>query len=49
MWEYYTDPLEVIEFLKKDGFSMVSIELTPESQDYRKLFSGTPEKLCLIL
>lgn len=48
-WEYYSDPIEILSILKKDGFKILSIELDKNSKDYRELFFLWDEKICLIL
>jgi len=48
-WEYFKDPIQVVSQLKEEWYKIVSVELTDESQDYRKLFHETHENICLIL
>ncbi len=48
-WEYYRDPIEVIESLKKDWYKIYSVELDKKSIDYRELFTKTEEKVCLVM
>ena len=33
-WEYYSDPFEIIEKLKKDWYKIYSVELDKRSIDY---------------
>ena len=48
-WEYYRDPFEVIENLKKDWYEIYSVELDDRSIDYTELFKKDEEKVCLIM
>ncbi len=48
-WEYYNNPMELIDTLKKEKFSIYSIELHERSIDYKKLFWNTPENICFVL
>lgn len=48
-WEYFKDPFELIEKLKKENFSIYSVELDEKSIDYKKMFYKTPENICLVL
>ena len=46
-WEHHVDPMSLIESLKKDGWQMLSLELSPESvplMDFKPA-----EKTCLIV
>jgi len=49
IWEYYKNPLEIIKKLRKQNFSIYSVELDERSIDYKKLFLETPKNICLIL
>lgn len=48
-WEYYEDIMEVLKNLKNDWYEIISVELTPEAIDYKKLFNYKAEKICLIM
>ncbi len=48
-WEYYKCPFELIKKLKKQDFSIYSIELDKKSIDYKKIFQNTPKNICLVL
>jgi len=48
-WEYFKDPIVVINDLKKDWYKIYSVELTDDSIDYTNLFWNNEEKVCLIL
>ncbi len=46
-WEHADDPLDVVKKLKKEGWSIVPLELTDDAIDL-KTFKA-PEKICLIV
>ena len=48
-WEYYSDPFEIIEKLKKDWYKIYSVELDKRSIDYTELFHKNNEKICLVM
>lgn len=48
-WEYYFDPFEIIEKLKKDWYKIYSVELDKRSIDYTELFHKNEEKICLVM
>ena len=48
-WEYYTDPMECLMFLKKQGYKIYSIELSDSAIDYKTLYKNTPENICFVL
>ena len=48
-WEYFKDPIEVLQHLKKQGYKIYSIELHERSIDYKKLIGNTPENVCFVL
>ena len=48
-WEYYKDPFEIIEKLKKDWYKIYSVELDEKSIDYKELFNKNNEKVCLVM
>ncbi len=45
-WRYVADPLPAIAQLKMDGYQIVALELTDESQPYHQFEYG--DKVCLI-
>ncbi len=45
-WEHSRDPLPIIEQLKKDGWQIVALEITPDSVDIASFVPS--EKVCLI-
>jgi tRNA G18 (ribose-2'-O)-methylase SpoU len=47
--EYFRDPVEVVESLKKDWYKIYSVELVEKSIEYTQLFEREEEKVCLIL
>ncbi len=49
VWEFYEDPIEVIDNLKKEWYKIISVELTPEALDYRKYFWKSEDNICLIM
>ena len=48
-WEYYKNWLPVIKELKKNWYEIISLEITKDSIDYKKLFLEKYEKVVLIL
>lgn len=48
-WEYYGDITEVINDLKSKDFEIISVELTPEAQDYKTLFWYDKKNIALIV
>jgi tRNA G18 (ribose-2'-O)-methylase SpoU len=46
-WEHVTDPIEVVQKLKQEGWSIAALELLPESKDIREY--DPPEKVCIIV
>lgn len=46
-WEHHRDPLPVIEALKKDGWQIVALEITPDAIDLNEF--KPEEKACLIV
>lgn len=46
-WERADDPATVVDQLKKDGWSIVALELTDRAVDLQKF--KPPEKLCLVV
>ena len=47
-WEFFRDWIEVIKKLKKEWYKIFSIELTPESVDYRELTKEIKKKIHII-
>ncbi len=48
-WEFYKNPIEILEKLKKENYKIFSIELTPSSIDYRNLQKEKNNNICLIM
>lgn len=48
-WEFFSDAEDCIKQLKKQWFSIYSIELHERSIDYKTLFHNTPENICFVL
>ena len=48
-WEYYKNPLEILNILKKDWYKIYSVELDKRSIDYKELFNIKQEKVCLVM
>lgn len=48
-WEYFKDPVLAIEDLKKKWFKIISVELTQDAVDYRKLPDFWDEKICIVM
>lgn len=48
-WEYYKDPFEIVDKLRKEWYKIYSVELDKRSIDYTELFSKNNEKVCLIM
>ncbi len=46
-WEQHADPVPVVTELKNDGWSIVSLELTPDAVDVRTYQPS--EKVCLLV
>lgn len=46
-WQYFEKAEDAIEQIRKDGFDIVAVELTPTSQNYSKI--KYKKKTCLIL
>lgn len=46
-WEHAQDPLDIVKKLKKDGWSIVPLELTDDAVDLKDF--APSEKLCLIV
>ena len=47
LWEYEKDPMKLIEKLKNDGWRIVGLEITDQSQDITHYHPT--EKICLIV
>ncbi|MDD2891622.1 MAG: RNA methyltransferase [Candidatus Gracilibacteria bacterium] len=48
-WEYYKNPIEYIQELKKQGYKIFVLEQTSESIDFHSVSSMKYENICLIL
>lgn len=48
-WEYFKDPIGVVNNLKKEGYKIYSVELTDDAVDYSELFKEKEDKVCLIM
>ena len=48
-WEYYDDPLEVVDELKKNGFKIVVLEQNEDSIDFRDFKAKDNEDICIVL
>lgn len=48
-YEYKQSPVEIINQLKLDGYTIISLEITSASIDIRKLSVAPNQKICLIL
>ncbi len=48
-WEYYQNPFEIIEILRKKGYSIISVELDERSIVYSELFNKKMDKVVLIM
>ncbi|MCB1115389.1 MAG: TrmH family RNA methyltransferase [Chlamydiia bacterium] len=48
-FSYETDPLSLLQTLKKEGFKIISLEITSKSIDIKDLMIAPEEKTCLIL
>lgn len=49
IWEYYENPLNIIEKLKNTWYKIYSVELTDNSVDYRDFFWKKEDNICLVL
>lgn len=48
-YEYHHDPLPIVTQLKGEGYTVVALEITSQSQDIRELDIAPQQKICLIL
>lgn len=48
-WEYFKDPFQVVDKLKKDWYKIYSVELDERSIEYTNLFDKDNKKVCLIM
>ena len=46
-WEHARDPLPVIDKLRRDGWSIVALEITDSAQDLTEFVA--PDKVCLVV
>lgn len=49
IWEFYEDSISIVNDLKSMWYKIISVELTPLAEDYRKYFWKKEEKICLIM
>lgn len=47
-WEYADDPVEAVKRLKKDGYRVVVVEQTDQSESLQEWTVTPPEKLCVV-
>lgn len=47
-WEYYFDPIEILQKLKQEKYMIISVELTDKSIDYRD-FWDLDRDYCLVV
>jgi len=48
-WEYYSEIMDVIKDLKDKNYEIISVELTPQAQDYKTLFWYKEKNIALVL
>jgi len=48
-WEYFENTVATLQHLRKEGFLLYAVELTPEAVEYRTLCTEKYEKICLIV
>lgn len=48
-WEYYQNPFEILEILRKKGYSIISVELDKRSIVYSELFNRQNDKVVLVM
>jgi 23S rRNA (guanosine2251-2'-O)-methyltransferase len=48
-WEYYEDPIEIINKLKKDSFKIITLEQTKNSIDIRDFKLKKNNNICLVV
>ncbi len=48
-WEYYQNPFEILEILRKKGYSIISVELDDRSIVYSELFNRQNDKVVLVM
>lgn len=46
-WEQHVDPLPVLQELKRQGWSIVALEITPDAVDIETF--DPPQKICLVV
>lgn len=46
-WDHTSDPVAVIDMLRRDGWTIAALELTPDAVDI--LSYEPPERICLVL
>lgn len=48
-WEYYQDPIDILRTLRRQGYTIYSVELDKKSIYYTELFQQNKDKVCLVL
>ncbi|NVP17943.1 TrmH family RNA methyltransferase [Candidatus Gracilibacteria bacterium] len=48
-WEYYSNPFEILDILRKKGYSIISVELDPRSVQYSELFKEKNDNVVLVM
>jgi len=48
-WEYYSEIMDVIKDLKDKNYKIISVEITPQAQDYKTLFWYKEKNIALVL
>lgn len=48
-WEYYQNAVEIVEKLKKEGFTIVCLEVSEKSVDFRTFAQTQTSPVCFIL
>lgn len=48
-WEYYKNPIEILEKLKEKWYKIYSVELDSRAIDYKELFKKNDEKVVLVM
>lgn len=48
-WEYYENPFEILDILRKKGYSIISVELDSRSIEYSELFKEKHDNVVLVM
>ncbi|MDD2907649.1 MAG: TrmH family RNA methyltransferase [Candidatus Gracilibacteria bacterium] len=48
-WEYYKDPFEILDNLRKKGYIIISVELDERSIDYTELYKQNNPNVVLVM